>query len=138
MRALVTGLAVAALLATAASARHKEEPTFHGDGQIHGYVLDPAGRGRSAIVSLNTIDGFQISRHNSDILRRGRFDINNLFPGRYLLRVEAVGSTTTDMYGGTEVEVEVIRKRTARPRLILKTIREKIRYPLIQPDDDRN
>ena len=121
MKALGMSLIVGSVLVAGvvqAKPEVRREPTFKRDGHIHGYLLDPAGKGMSGVIALTTADGCRISLHESDSHRRGRFDIDNIFPGRYRLQVESLGTVTTDLVSPDAVEVEVRAGRVSRPRII--------------------
>jgi hypothetical protein len=121
MRALRMGLMVGLVLVAGvaqAKIEARREPTFKRDGHIHGYLLDPAGRGLTGVVALTTADGCRISLHETDSHRRGRFDIDNVFPGRYKVQVESLGTVLGDLESPAPVEVEVRAGRVSRPRLI--------------------
>lgn len=120
MRLIGAVLATAALCAaTVAQAKpeKKLEPTFHDLGHIHGYLVAPSGEGLTGMVSLTTTEGCRISLHNTYSMRKGRFDIDNLLPGRYRLRVETVGAIVTDLEPPAPLEIEVLPNKVIRPRL---------------------
>ena len=123
MRILGAGLLAAAMLAAGvaqAKPEAKPEPTFRRNGHIHGYLLDAAGRGITGVVTLRTDDGRIISTHSTEAFRRGRFDIDNMFPGDYVLRVESLGTQLTDLKMPEDLPVTVRKNRVIRPRLIAR------------------
>lgn len=123
MRKLALGL-IAGLVLTAAAAHAvpevKREKTFPPGGHIHGYVVDPAGEGVSGWVALEGLDGCRFRAVFANSYRRGRFDIDNLLPGRYKLRVESIYRPDSDLVPGDAVEVEVKADKVSRPHLVLR------------------
>ena len=123
MRALVAGAILGAIITAGgvqAKPEVKLEKTFKKGGHIHGYLIDPAGHGFYGIVILTTMDGKRISYHETQRLRRGRFDIDNIEPGRYKLHVPTLGPLVTDLQPPADVEVEVKAGKVTRPRLVAK------------------
>lgn len=124
MRAITAGIMAGAILimgAASADFTGRWEPTFKAGGHIHGYLIDPTGRGLTGIVSLLDAGGRRISQHVTQSIRRGRFDINDLTPGTYRLHVDTVGPTTTDVVPPDDATVTVRAKTVARPHLTAKT-----------------
>lgn len=123
MRALVAGAILGAMV-TVGSAQAKPEvkleKAFKKGGHIHGYLVDPAGHGFYGIVVLTTMDGKRISYHETARLKRGRFDIDNIEPGRYKLHVPTIGPLVTDLQPPADMEVEVVAGKIIRPRLVAK------------------
>jgi hypothetical protein len=127
MRKVALGLIAGLVLA--AGAAHavpevKVEKTFPKNGHIHGYMVNEAGVGVAGWVSLETTGGARLRSIYADGFRRGRFDLDNLQPGRYKLRAEAIHpnfETSADLVPGVEVEVEVTDKHVSRPHLMLHT-----------------
>lgn len=123
MRALVAG-AILGILVTVSGAQARPEKKLEGafkkGGHIHGYLVDPAGHGFYGIVILTTMDGRRISYHESARLRRGRFEIDNIEPGRYKLHVSTLGPTITDLRPPADTEVEVVAGKVIRPRLVAR------------------
>ena len=120
---LVAGLVLAAG-AVHADPEVKLEKSFPHGGHIHGYLVDSAGQAVSGWVVLETVDGARLRSFNSDTFRRGRFDIDNLLPGRYRLRAESLALThliSSDLVPGVSVEVEVKKDHVSRPHLVVKT-----------------
>ena len=123
MRYLGAVLAVGATLAAGvvdAKLEHRLEPSFRKGGHIHGYLITPAGQGLSGVVALCTPDGRKMTLHTTNGIRRGRFDMDNLLPGRYLLRVDTIGPFITDLEPPADVEVEVRAGRVSRPHLVAR------------------
>ena len=121
MKALATSLMVGMVLVAGVVQAREARPEIVGelrDGHIHGYLLDPSGKGMTGVIALTTADGCRISLHESNSFRRGRFDIDNIFPGRYRLQVESLGTVLTDLVPPDPVEVEVRGGRVSRPRII--------------------
>jgi hypothetical protein len=98
-----------------AEIEQKLEPPFKELGHIHGYLIAPSGEGLTGVVSLRTMDGKKISLHVSNSNRRGRFDIDNLLPGKYKLEVESLGFNVVGLDTPEPVVVEVTGKKVARP-----------------------
>lgn len=120
---LVAGLVLAAGAAHAVP-EVKLETSFPHGGHIHGYLVNPAGQAVSGWVVLETMDGAKLHSYNTDIFRRGRFDIDNLLPGRYRLRAEAIAvvhQVSEDLVPGVTAEVEVKKDHVSRPHLVVKT-----------------
>lgn len=124
MRFLKGALAAGALLGLVSAAgavpEKKTEHTFKDLGHIHGYFINPAGEGLSGVVVLKTASGRVISQHDSHAFRKGRFDIDNLLPGRYRLGIASVGTNILDLDAPDDVEVEVRPDKVERPRLIAR------------------
>lgn len=123
VRIALAGAAVAGLLLAAgarAAIETKLEPTFKDLGHIHGYLIAPSGEGLTGVLSLRTAEGKKISLHVSDSTRKGRFDIDNLLPGRYQVQVESQGFNVVGMDDPAPVTVEVVPGKVARPRLVTR------------------
>lgn len=121
MRFFKGALAAVAVLSAASAAvavpEHKLEPAFKDLGHIHGYFTNEAGEGLSGMVALKTASGRVISLHHTWAQQKGRFDIDNLLPGRYKLGVECVGTNIVDLEAPADIEIEVLPKKVVRPRL---------------------
>ena len=123
MRYLGAVLAVGGVLVGGladAKPEHNPEPSFRKGGHIHGYLITPSGHGLNGVVALCTPDGRKITLHETNGIRRGRFDIDNLFPGRYVLRVDTIGPVVTDLQPPAALEVEVRAGRVSRPHLVAR------------------
>lgn len=123
MRALVAGAILGAIVTVSgaqAEPEVKHEKAFKKGGHIHGYLIDPAGHGFYGVVVLTTMDGKRISYHETQRMRRGRFDIDNVEPGRYKLHVPTLGPLVTDLQPPADMEVEVTAGKVIRPRLIAR------------------
>jgi hypothetical protein len=117
------GAALAVAVLGVASAAHavpekKLEPTFKNLGHVHGYFVNEAGEGLSGVVALKTPSGRILSLHHTYAQQKGRFDIDNLAPGRYKLGVESCGTNIVGLEPPSDVEVEVVSKKVARPHLV--------------------
>jgi hypothetical protein len=124
MNALRAGLIAGALLLAAgahAVPEKKTEPTFKNLGHIHGYLIAPSGQGLRGMVALADESGRTLSLHPSFAIRKGRFDIDNLLPGTYVLRAQTVGPEATDLVPGPPMSVTVKRGTVHRPRLVAQT-----------------
>lgn len=123
MRRLGAGVLLGAVLAVGAAQATPEaklEPAFKKGGHIHGYLITPAGHGLDGIVTLCTVDGKRMTYHETYRMRRGRFDIDNVEPGRYKLHVPTIGPWITDLKPPADLEIEVRRGKVIRPKLIAR------------------
>lgn len=109
----VLGVAGAAL----AVPEKKTEPTFKNLGHIHGYLINEAGEGLSGLVALKSTSGRILSLHHSYARAKGRFDIDNLLPGRYKLGVESLGTNIVNLEAPADIDIEVLPNKVIRPRL---------------------
>jgi hypothetical protein len=116
-RGVLLGVVLVAGAAQAVPER-KLEPTFRRLGHIHGYFVTPSGEGLNGLVALCTPDGRTISLHHTTAMRKGRFDIDNLFSGQYRLRVVSVGPYPTDLEPPDDMAVVVRPNRVVRPRIV--------------------
>jgi len=144
MRVIAAGLLAGALVMGAAQAQDKVKldavsaprdkrqraAGFRADGQIHGYLVTPAGQGLRGMVTLATREGLKLSYHYSHAQSRGRFEIDGLQPGRYQLRVDTLGLELGDLLPPEPIEVEVRSRQVTRPRLVARAVRRpKFAFP---------
>jgi hypothetical protein len=85
-----------------------------GTGKLVARLVDPAGHGLTGSIWLCTPDGCRISQWHSESFRRGRLEIKNLRPGRYQLRVAALGALINDLVPPPPVEFEARAGKTTR------------------------
>ena len=116
--ALVAGALFGVVGAASAVPEEKNERTFRDLGHVHGYFINGAGEGLSGVVALKSPSGRVLSLHDSYGHRKGRFDIDNLLPGRYRLGIESPGTNIVNLPVPDDIEIEVLPNRVARPRLV--------------------
>lgn len=103
--------------AVSAQDHFKFEKRRSGTGKLVAYLEDPAGAGVTGSIWLCTADGCRISQWHSEATRNGRFDITNLKPGKYQLRVDALTNLAGDMVPPAPVTFEASPNKTIRVTL---------------------
>jgi hypothetical protein len=116
--ALVAGALFGVVGAASAVPEVKTERTFKDFGHVHGYFINAAGEGLNGVVALRSPSGRVLSLHDAYAHRKGRFDIDNLLPGRYRLSIESPGTNIVNLPVPDDIEIEVLPKKVVRPRIV--------------------
>lgn len=120
MRLFALTLAAAVLVAAPSAAQNRKKSDTDRRGSIHGHLLDYSGVGLTGVVVLCAPDGRKIRSYNSWVFDKGKFEMDGLLPGTYLLRVDAVAANVEGMRLPPVLTIVVEPGKRLRPRLIVQ------------------
>lgn len=115
MRILVSVLAALTLLAGGAQAADNGKKKH---GKIEGRLVDYAGVPLTGVIALCAPDGRKIRYYSSWALDKGKFFMNDLTPGTYLLHVDSVGPNVEGLRPPADRAVVVAAGKTVKPLLV--------------------
>ena len=120
MRLFALTLAAAILVAAPLAAQNRKKSDTDRRGSIHGHLLDYSGVGLTGVIALCAPDGRKIRYYNSWAFDKGKFEMDNLLPGTYILHLDTVAANVEGLHSAPDLRIVVEPGKRLRPRMIVE------------------